>query len=140
MNDERLERLIGELPTHIEPDRDLWPDIEARLGQPRPSSRRPLFAVAAAVLAGACALGVFVAFNGPAVRAPAIVRVAPADSNPVIAKSIQVVDQAIARVRQAMQDDPTSPVLQDLLYEAYAERNRLTVQQTELTLTRSYTT
>ena len=30
--DEKLRRALGDLPTSIEPDRDLWPDIEDRLG------------------------------------------------------------------------------------------------------------
>ncbi|HET7586517.1 MAG TPA: hypothetical protein VFL45_00390 [Gammaproteobacteria bacterium] len=138
MNDKRLDQLINELPKRIEPRRDLWPEIEARLGQPKRTFRRPLFGVAAAVLAGACALGVFLSFNGTNPQTPATVQAAPTDSNLVIARNIQVLNQAIGQVREAMQRDPTSPVLQDLLYEAYAERNRLTIQQTRLDLTRSY--
>ncbi|HET7369254.1 MAG TPA: hypothetical protein VFK45_00270 [Gammaproteobacteria bacterium] len=139
MNDEQLNQLINGLPKRIEPRHDLWPAIEARLDQPKRSLRRPLFGIAAAVLAGACALGVFLSFNGIEPQGPATVRAASTNSNLVIARNIQVVNQAIARVREALQNNPTNPALQNLLYEAYAERNRLTIQQTELQLTRSYT-
>lgn len=53
MNERELQDVVGRLPKSIEPPRDLWPDIEARIG--RGSWRRRWYWVplaAAAVLAG----------------------------------------------------------------------------------------
>ena len=53
MNERELHEALGRLPKSIEPPRDLWPDIEARVG--RRAWRRRWYWVplaAAAVLAG----------------------------------------------------------------------------------------
>ncbi|HET7306237.1 MAG TPA: hypothetical protein VFK24_00255 [Gammaproteobacteria bacterium] len=136
MNDERLQQMVDALPQRIEPGHDLWPGIEARLGQPQ-RARPVLSGLAAAALVAACALGVIFGLNGP--RPGAFTAATAAHSNAVVAQNIQIVDRAIVQVRDALHRDPTSPALQDLLLQAYAEKNRLTIQQTELKLTRSYT-
>ncbi|HET7570503.1 MAG TPA: hypothetical protein VFK96_07955 [Gammaproteobacteria bacterium] len=136
MNDERLQQMVDALPRRIEPGRDLWPGIEARLGQSR-RERTPLAGLAAAALVAACALGVVFGLNGQ--PQGSFTAATAAHSNAVLAQNIQVVDQAIVQVRDALHRDPTSPALQDLLLQAYAEKNRLTIQQTKLELTRSYT-
>ncbi|KFN50944.1 hypothetical protein [Arenimonas composti] len=57
MNDPDLRFRLRQLPREIEPGRDLWPDIAARLQQPpRRSHWRPMLA-AAAVAALAIAIG-----------------------------------------------------------------------------------
>jgi hypothetical protein len=51
-HDDKLTTAARQLATEITPQRDLWPDIERAIGEPLPrrSSRRPVFAQAAAVV------------------------------------------------------------------------------------------
>ncbi|HET6725849.1 MAG TPA: hypothetical protein VFH85_07585 [Gammaproteobacteria bacterium] len=141
MNDKELAEIVGRLPKSIEPRRDLWPGIEARLTPVERPTPRWLNGLAAAVLVAACTAGVFFGMNrgGPLNTSFTTASTAAANSNLVIAQNIKVVNNAIGRIRQALRTDPTSGALQDLLYRAYMERDRLTVQKTELTLLRSYT-
>lgn len=140
MNDKELAELIDRLPKSVEPQRDLWPDIEARLTPVERPSPWWMSSLAAAVLVAACAAGVFFGMNRSGGFATSMTAsVAASHSNLVIAQNIKVVDHAIGRIRRALKTDPTSTALQDLLYQAYMQRDRLNVQKTELTLLRSYT-
>jgi hypothetical protein len=69
--EERKVKSLGELPAAIEPPRDLWPEIEARLKAPAatatPASRRPAGArlaqlrwLAAAAMVASVAVGVWI--------------------------------------------------------------------------------
>lgn len=134
MNDRQLNELIDGLPARIEPERDLWPDIEKKLGRANKVSRLGFRGIAAGIIAALFALGIFLApnqTNSPAERPPTAAPMA------VISTNIEAVNQSIARVRQALRLDPTSPSLQDLLRHAYAARNRLMIQKMKLTLRRS---
>ena len=48
--DDKLDRAARQLATEIAPERDLWPDIEAAMVEPRRSRWTPMFAQAAAVV------------------------------------------------------------------------------------------
>ncbi|MCO4810507.1 MAG: hypothetical protein KC572_02825 [Gammaproteobacteria bacterium] len=48
--DDKLDRAARQLATQIAPERDLWPDIEAAMAEPRRSRWTPMFAQAAAVV------------------------------------------------------------------------------------------
>ena len=55
MNEKELHDAVGRLPKSIEPPRDLWPDIEARINRRSLALRRRWYWIplaAAAVLAG----------------------------------------------------------------------------------------
>lgn len=47
----RLDEALAQLPQQAEPERDLWPEIEAQLATPRPISKAWPLAVAAALVA-----------------------------------------------------------------------------------------
>jgi len=75
-------RAVGELPRDVEPARDLWPQIEARLERARPatpelvSSRRPVAPLArlrwlaAAAMVASVAVGVWIGRDFLPLRAP----------------------------------------------------------------------
>ncbi len=142
MND-RLENLVKRMPRHIEPARDLWPEIEAQL-QPRRrrAARMPLYRLAAVVLVVAIALGAYFALR-PSASVPGNVgqvALAPFAAGPdaLIARNLAAVDKTIAGIRAALQRDPDNPALYDFLDEAYRQKNRLMVVRTKLFLTKSY--
>lgn len=77
--DDKLDRAAGQLATEISPERDLWPDIAARISAPKRSRWTPMFAQAAAIvlLVGASSAITYVAVkndSGPVVSiAPELV-------------------------------------------------------------------
>lgn len=139
---------IGDLPRSIEPARDLWPPIEARLG-PRARTRpRPvLFQLAAAIALIAISSAV-TWFMVRKTAAPVIVAVAPVDhselarlaragdimeeglgssalapeTRAVLQRNLVVIDSAIAECQRALDADPGSPVLAGLLRTAHRQR------------------
>ena len=50
MNDERLMQTASQLKTDIQPERDLWPDINEAIEMPAPRRWTPMLAQAAAVI------------------------------------------------------------------------------------------
>lgn len=139
---------ISDLPRSIEPARDLWPQIEARL-TPRARSRtRPvLLQLAAAIALVALSSAVtwyLVRRSGPVVTvatAPVdraqLARLARAgdvmkeglgssslapETRAILARNLTVIDSAIAESQRALDADPGSPVLADLLRAAHRQR------------------
>ncbi len=141
MND-RLDNLVKHLPRRMEPERDLWPGIAAQLSpRRRRVPRVELYRLAATVAAVAVALGAYfglrpgtppTAASGPVVRTQA-------DHSPeaVIARNLAAVNDDITKITAALQRDPDNPVLYHFLNEAYRHQNRLMLERTKLTLSRS---
>jgi hypothetical protein len=93
--EERKVKSLGELPAAIEPPRDLWPEIEARLKAPAaPVNRRPAGArlaqlrwLAAAAMVASVAVGVWIGrevlpLSGGAGPAPQSAAVSESPANP----------------------------------------------------------
>ncbi len=143
MND-RLEDLVKRLPRHFEPERDLWPGIAAQLRPRRRGTRRPgLYRFAAGLAAVALALGGYFVLRPAAPPArnsgTATQSQAAPDPEAVISRNLEVVNSDIARITAALQRDPDNPVLYHFLDEAYRHQNRLMLERTKLTLSRSNT-
>jgi predicted anti-sigma-YlaC factor YlaD len=141
------------LPEAVEPSRDLWPGIAARIEAPvkRPWHARPLaLAVAAALLVGVTALVTRLL----APTAPVPVAEAPAASIPweqeltaasmalalaldarradltpetaaIIDDNLRIIDLAIEDCRIALQTDPSNPQLEASLRAAWQRRVRV---------------
>ncbi len=142
-----LQSHISDLPRSIEPPRDLWPPIAARLA-PRGTSRaRPvllqLAAAIALIVASSAVTWFMVQRSGPALVATApvdragLARLARAgdmmqeglgtanlapETRAVLARNLVVIDSAIAESQRALDADPGSPVLAGLVRAAYRQR------------------
>ncbi len=98
------------LPTGVAPRRDLWPDIESRLGE-RVASRNAYATLYRASLAAAAAVVIFVAGmwyarNGePAVHAPPVATIATGDIAPKVElASYKQIEQEYAGVRASLRE------------------------------------
>lgn len=143
-----LQSHLRELPRSIEPARDLWPPIEARLTPRRRSRPRPfMWQLAAAIVLVVISSAVTWYFVRSG-RAPVVVATAPVDvaeltrlaragdvmeeglstsnltpeTRAVLARNLVVIDSAIAECQRALDADPGSPVLAGLLRAARRQR------------------
>jgi hypothetical protein len=153
-NNEHWRELLEELPESIQPRHELWPGLEARLGE-KPRSARPTrrwpYAAAAAVFIAAGALSlVFVRQPAPPDNAAIAARHAgPATSlaellpnadaiqpatRIVLARNLQIVQSAMTDIRRALRKDPGNSSLHELLYEIHRDRNTLLVASEEAQL------
>jgi hypothetical protein len=138
-----LDEQLADLPRDVEPPRNLWPGIAARVNRsPRPA--RPVVFAAAAALAAACvasALTWAVLHGRQASPAPSLAAAAfdePRNPSYVAARdslelnfrerlalldpatrahieaSLAVIRQAHEDIRKALRSDPASPVLEQL--------------------------
>jgi hypothetical protein len=159
-NEDKLQRAVDRLPREIQPDRDLWPGIAARIGR-RPRAARPLWAysLAATLVLAAFTGGLWLTFGrqapngGPAeitavgtsdaayfaqraAYAESSVQSAP-DLSPatrqVILKNLRVIETSMQQIQQALEKDPNNPRLRALLYDLYLNEARLlaATQQTQ---------
>lgn len=155
MSDFELLRDLRRLAREREPQRDLWPDIRARIDSAAPSRRRgrplaPWLLALAAVLV----LAVLVAMpRGPMQQAGPTTAGAPADAStlllaeadaltleyllaldqlgghlqpPGLAPVLQELDASAVQIRSAIRDQPEADYLIDQLRRTYAQRLRLT--------------
>lgn len=131
----------------VEPTRDLWPGITARLAPQVPAARRPRWlapmAMAASVLAVAGTLGWFIRSPGgtgmsPAAPAPTLVQreadglirqyqaaLKEVESAPMPAHlqpTVKALDRDAALIRAALARDPDSVRLLEQLRRTYAHR------------------
>jgi hypothetical protein len=144
-----LQSHISDLARSIEPARDLWPPIEARLA-PRVRARpqRPAWQVAAALALIALSSAITWFLVRKTAPAAPIVATAPVDreglarlaragdvmeeglgsstlspeTRAVLARNLVVIDSAIAECQRALDADPGSPVLAGLLRAAHRQR------------------
>jgi hypothetical protein len=149
-----LSRHLDDLPAEIEPARDLWPDIERRLGRPARHGFRPGFAVAMAaslLLSVGLALFAWQALrHAEAERAATAAMVAEllapyreieaeqalrwqavrAGLEPGIAASLQHDVDQLASARDtlsgALAAAPTDPVLHQLMRQVIVRHSELT--------------
>ena len=142
-------RQMRKLGDPVEPGRDLWPGIAARVAGPAQRSRpRPVgvwLAIAASVIAAVGALGVALHWQRseraehPAVAASTVAPAAPAaaadlpptaldwavPSDPALAASAQKLDNASAQLQSALEQRPDAVFLVGLLNRTNAQRLRL---------------
>jgi hypothetical protein len=149
MNDtsnDRLDALIARLPPTIEPGRDLWPSIEARLVMPAP--RAPVWQLALA--AGIAAIFVSALFigaqRGAAPRDPATLayreqldaaysplrqaslqryRTRADRLDPALRRTVEanlaIIDRALAEIRVALERSPDDADLGQILKRTYEQ-------------------
>jgi hypothetical protein len=144
-----LREHIDRLPRGLEPARDLWPSIDARLaprGRQRP--RRLPYQIAAAIALIALSSAVTWFLVRQQTEAPVVVATAPVDraglarlaragdvmeeglgssslapeTRAVLARNLVVIDSAIAECQRALDADPGSSVLAGLLRAAHRQR------------------
>jgi len=152
MNDDKLKAALKQLPREVDPSRDLWPSIEARLA-PRPRAVRPLWAyslaasVLLAVAAGALwSVGLHHGNGTPqtivaqgtspqdtyfAQRAAyaeqsveTATDLAPA-TRAVILKNLHIIESSMQDMQGALDKDPNNPRLRALLFDLYQNEARL---------------
>jgi len=139
------------LPQHIQPSRDLWPGIAARIGRRR--TQPPwAYALAASLLVAVGAGGMWLALAPRGVSGPALVastvplggeeayftaRAAYAEdsvqNNPnlapvtraLILRNLRVIEDSMREIRQALDKDPNNTRLRSLLLDLYQDESRL---------------
>jgi len=143
-SDGKLDASIARLPRSIEPSRDLWPYVDARIETPAP--RAPLWQLALA--AGIAALFVGALFFGWPSAAPADGTIAyrqqldaaysplrqasltryraQADRlDPALRRTVEtnlaVIDRALAEIRVALERDPDDAELGQILKRTYEQ-------------------
>lgn len=152
MNDDKLKTALKQLPREVDPSRDLWPGIEARLTR-RPRAVRSLWAyslaasVLLAVAAGALwSVGLHHGRSTPqetvavgtspqdtyfAQRAAyaeqsvqTATNLAPATRG-VILKNLRIIESSMQDMQSALDKDPNNPRLRALLFDLYQNEARL---------------
>ncbi len=168
--EERRVSALTELPTAIEPARDLWPQIEARISQPdanttAPRRQRSYLApprwLAVAAVVASVAVGVWIgrhvespssAARGPAPAAggPQILHAAyvsdpryqreraalleslqaqltalPPPARAKVMASLAAIQRAKQDLQNALGEDPSNALLQELLVNTYQEEMRV---------------
>ena len=156
--DPRLDPLVRELPTSIEPPRDLWPGIERRLTPRRRGLPRwlPLAAALALLLLGGAVLRQLARDAGPAAVPVASVDPAPVADPSTTAESallaslerdegslspetvatlrrnLAIIDSALAESRRALAADPGNGDMQALFRLVQRQRTTLLQQAARL--------
>ncbi len=153
MNEQQLDQALHSLKRDIPPERDLWPAIEARLVMPAVAERRPVllrWASAAAVTLLALIGWQLAIVPPPAQRSAALPSaelmllqvyeqqkaqqllqmVAVAEGFDNWQQQLQIWDQAIVQVRQALQFYPDEPQLLAQLQLLYQQQLRFIQQAT----------
>lgn len=145
MNDESLRFRLRQLPREIEPARDLWPGIAARLPAHRPKARRwpGLLALAACLC---LAVGVAAWLRPAAAPAPgleaelvqrevealtreyeaALAEMAGVPVPEPLAPALATLDQSAGQIREALDAQPGSARLLEQLKRTYSRRLALT--------------
>lgn len=153
---EFLRSHVEGLPRSIEPPHNLWPGIEARIA-PRRRAAPALYRLAAAIALVAISSSI-TWYLTRRTATPVVVAVAPAnpealarlaragdiledgidneglapETRAVLARNLVVIDSAIAECQRALDADPGSPVLAELLRAAHRQRVELLQQAARL--------
>lgn len=152
-DDNSPRQAIDALPRDIQPERDLWPGIAARIKRRRPPSRRWLTGIAAAALIAFGALIATVVSRSHAPSAPAVAtapagqtgsdtawfdarstyavaavrestRLAP-NTQAVLLRNLHIIEMSMANIRQALDKNPNDIRLHRLLYQLYQDEAAL---------------
>lgn len=154
MNDDKLNKALGQLPREMQPDRDLWPGIEGRI-QRRRAAARPVwgYGLAASLLVAVAAGGLWAGFHMQKQGAEPGVVVASGSSVPsdpylaqraafaeqsvqtatdlspatraVILKNLRIIEGSLQDIQAALDKDPNNPRLRALLFDLYQNEARL---------------
>ncbi|HEX5353868.1 MAG TPA: hypothetical protein VFW60_07295 [Rhodanobacteraceae bacterium] len=147
MLDRKLRDALAGLPRDIQPQRDLWPAIDARI---TPRHRLMRYWPAAAAIALAALVGAMVLalrFGHPAVNEPSVAvnvarplnldvmphtprAIAMAASvrrstrldpktQAVLLNNLAIIENSLDNIQRALQQNPDNPGLQQLLYQMY---------------------
>jgi hypothetical protein len=121
---------MRKLDTPVQPQRDLWPNILARItAAPRRRARWPLFAAAATVLvalgAGTLAWRVYEPAPQPLDASARTALDWAQPNNPTLAAAAQDLDGASAQLQQALEQRPDAVFLVGLLNRTNGQRMRL---------------
>lgn len=148
MNDESLRFRLRQLPERIEPPRDLWPGIAARLpARTARPARKPRWPVLMAMAACLClAVGVAAWLRPAAAPAPglqarlvqlevealtreyeaAMAEMAVVPVPEPLAPALATLDESAGEIRQALEAQPGSTRLLEQLKRTYSRRLALT--------------
>lgn len=136
MDELEYRRLLKKLPERIEPQRDLWPGINARLVAPakRPAARQPFpFAIAASLLTAVLIGAWFVGLGGPTSRSASSSEASLAQAelpNLVRARQAMMLESAAAWNEISNRDEHT--LMQSASPEVFAAWLELDGAETEL--------
>jgi hypothetical protein len=151
-HDPELQAAVARLPQHIEPPRDLWPGIAARISQQRRS--RPLWAygLAASLLLAVGAGGMWLALapRGVFGLSPTSAAVSATDdeayfteratyaedsvenspnlapaTRALILRNLRAIEGSMRDIRLALDQDPNNTRLRSLLLDLYQDEARL---------------
>lgn len=146
MDENELRWQLRQLPRELDPPRDLWPGIAARLQAPAPRRCRPWPGVLALAACLCLAVGAALFLRGPAAPAPGleaelVQREAAAltreyeaalrefEGAPVpapLAPALATLDASAEEIRGALSEQPGSVRLLDQLKRTYTRRLALT--------------
>jgi hypothetical protein len=151
-NHEKLDSSLKQLPREVQPGRDLWPGIEARL-KPR-RAMQPLwsYSLAASLLMAVAAGGLWIGLGAHQKQATPQVIVASgnADSDTyfaqraafaensvqtatdlspatrqVILQNLHIIEGSMQNIQDSLDKDPNNPRLRALLFDLYQNEARL---------------
>lgn len=152
MNDDKLKAALERLPRDIQPQRDLWSGISARIERKRV---RPLwsYGLAASLLVAVAAGALWSTYGvrhpagtgletvssggNPAENAYLAQRAAYAENSvqnaanlspatkTVILKNLRIIENSMQDIQGALDKDPTNPRLRALLFDLYQNEARL---------------
>lgn len=131
MNELDYLRQMRSLNRPVTPHRDLWTDIEARLGEAVPTAtvrhRRARPWLMAAAIAGAAVLGGGIGLHlvSPTPNDGLAAAKAWKPADPRLTGAAVQLDATRLELTQAMRENPDSPALQRLLLRTERQRDRL---------------
>ncbi len=146
MTDPDLRWQLRQLPREIEPARDLWPGIAARLRPPAARSRRPWLALLSLAASLCLAVGLAVVLRPATSTAPdpvaelvqreaealtqeyeaALLEMRGAPVPDPLVPALATLDASAGEIREAMAEQPGSTHLLDQLKRTYSRRLALT--------------
>ncbi len=154
MNDDKLNSAIKRLPREVQPDRDLWPGIDARLKPRRAVQPLWTYSMAASLVLAVAAGGLWFGIGMHQKAATPQETVATGPSNPatdayfaqraayaeksvqtatdlspatrgVILKNLRIIESSMQDMQAALDKDPNNPRLRALLFDLYQNEARL---------------